>query len=70
MVPYYIPEELHAILMRGAHAARMEVQPNYPSVMRLATARPDEEDPGEIVNSARRMRAGKPVNQDRASTGF
>jgi fatty acid desaturase len=70
-VPCYNLPKLHAILMRGPHAARMEVQPNYISVLRLATARPDADDrPGEIVNTARRKRAGMTVNEDRAQAGF
>jgi len=70
-VPCYNLPKLHAIMMRGPHAARMEVQPNYVSVLRLATAKSDAEDkPGEIVNTARRMRAGMKVNEDRASAGF
>ena len=69
-VPCYNLPKLHAILMNGPHAGRMEVQPGYISVMRLATARPDAEDrPGEIVNSARRSRGGK-VAEDQASSGF
>jgi hypothetical protein len=49
----------------------MEVRPSYLSVLRLATAKPDAEDkPGEIVNTARRKRAGLTVNEDRASAGF
>jgi hypothetical protein len=44
---------------RGPHAARMEVQRGYLSVLRLATAKPDDEDrPGEIVSNARRKRGG------------
>ena len=39
-VPCYNLPKLHAILMRGPHAARMEVQPGYLSVLRLATASP------------------------------
>jgi fatty acid desaturase len=70
-VPCYNLPKLHATLMRGPHAARMEVQPNYLSVLRLATARPNTEDrPGEIVNTARRKHAGLKVNEDRASAGF
>jgi fatty acid desaturase len=70
-VPCYNLPRLHAIMMRGPHAARMEVRPNYLSVLRLATARPDADDrPGEIVNTARRKRAGMPVNEDRAAAGF
>ena len=70
-VPCYNLPKLHAILMRGPHAARMEVRPNYLSVLRLVTARPNSEDrPGEIVNTARRKHAGLKVNEDRASAGF
>jgi len=70
-VPCYNLPKLHAVLMRGPHAARMEVQPNYLSVLRLVTAKPAAEDkPGEIVNTARRMRAGMQVNKDRAHAGF
>jgi fatty acid desaturase len=70
-VPCYNLPRLHAILMRGPHAARMEVQPGYLSVMKLATAKPDAEDaPGAIVNSARRMRGGMRVGKDQVSGGF
>jgi fatty acid desaturase len=70
-VPCYNLPKLHAILMRGPHAARMEVQPGYMSVLQLATARPDAEDrPGAIVSNARRLRAGRRVGQDQASSGF
>jgi fatty acid desaturase len=70
-VPCYNLPKLHATLMRGPHAARMEVQPNYLSVWRLVTSKPDSEDrPGEIVNTARRKHAGMTVNEDRASAGF
>src|SRR6478672_9436033 len=43
-VPCYNLPRLHAIMMRGPHAARMEVQPNYLSVLRLVTAKPDDQD--------------------------
>jgi fatty acid desaturase len=70
-VPCYNLPKLHAILMRGPHAARMEVRPNYFSVLRLVTSKPDSEDrPGEIVNTARRKHAGLKVNEDRAAAGF
>src|SRR3954468_24230626 len=70
-VPCYNLPKLHAILMRGPHAPRMEVRPNYLSVLRLVTAKPNDQDkPGEIVNTARRMRAGMDVNEDRAHAGF
>jgi hypothetical protein len=49
----------------------MEVQPNYLAVLRLATAKPDREDrPGQLVNSARRARAGAEVAADQRAGGF
>jgi fatty acid desaturase len=70
-VPCYNLPRLHAILMQGPHAARMEVQPGYLSVLRLATARPDAEDrPGNIVSAARRSRGGARVADDQVSSGF
>jgi fatty acid desaturase len=70
-VPCYNLPRLHAILMQGPHAARMEVQPGYLSVLRLATARPDAEDrPGAIVSNVRRRRTGTAVGEDQASAGF
>ncbi len=70
-VPCYNLPKLHAILKRGPHAARMEVQRGYLSVLKLATTRPDAEDrPGEIVNPARRRREGDEVGKDQAAAGF
>jgi fatty acid desaturase len=70
-VPCYNLPRLHAILMRGPHAERMEVQRGYLSVLKLATARPDSEDrPGAVVNNARRLRGGGRVGGDQASAGF
>ena len=74
-VPCYNLPKVHRILMRGPHAARMEVQPGYRRVMEMATARPASEDrPGSIVNNARRARAhaqgGSGVGGDQASSGF
>jgi fatty acid desaturase len=70
-VPCYNLPKLHAIMMRGSRAPRMEVRPSYLSVLRLATAKPHSEDrPGEVVNTARRKRAGLKVNEDRARAGF
>ena len=70
-VPCYNLPKLHAILMRGPHAAGMEVQRGYRRVLRLATAKPDAEDrPGAVVNNARRMRGGAGVGEDQASSGF
>jgi hypothetical protein len=49
----------------------MEVQPSYLAVLRLATAKPDHEDrPGQLVNSARRVRAGADVGADLTAGGF
>ena len=70
-VPCYNLPKVHAILMRGPHAARMEVQPSYLSVLRMATAVPNAQDRrGTVVNNARRMRSGASVTEDQASAGF
>jgi hypothetical protein len=70
-VPCYNLPKVHAILMRGPHAARMEVQPNYLSVLRMATAVPNAHDRrGAVVDNARRMRSGASNTEDRASAGF
>jgi fatty acid desaturase len=70
-VPCYNLPRLHAILMQGPNASRMEVQPGYLSVLRLATARPDAEDrPGELVSSARRRRGGGKVDENQVASGF
>jgi fatty acid desaturase len=70
-VPCYNLPKLHAILMCGPHARRMEVQQGYARVLKLATVKPDAEDrPGEIVNAARRLRAGSRSEDDQASSGF
>lgn len=69
-VPCYNLPKLHQILMRGPNASRMEVQPGYRRVMEMATAKPATEDqPGTIVNNARRARNGR-VGGDQASSGF
>jgi fatty acid desaturase len=70
-VPCYNLPRVHRILARGPHAARMEVQPSYGAVLRLATARPASEDrPGELASSVRRARAGIAVDDSQASSGF
>jgi fatty acid desaturase len=70
-VPCYNLPRVHRILSRGPHADRMEVQPNYAAVLRLATARPDRDDqPGEIVSNARRARSGAKIGRDQAAAGF
>jgi fatty acid desaturase len=70
-VPCYNLPGLHAILMNGPHASRMEVQDGYWRVLKLATAKPDAEDrPGEIVSNARRRRSDRTVGEDQASSGF
>jgi fatty acid desaturase len=72
---YYIPcynlPRVHEILSRSAYAARMEVQPNYAAVLRLATAKPAREDrPGTLVSNVRRARAGAAVDNNQISSGF
>jgi fatty acid desaturase len=70
-VPCYNLPAVHAVLMRGPHAARMEVQCSYLGVLRMATAVPDAQDRrGTVVNNARRMRSGASVTEDQASAGF
>jgi fatty acid desaturase len=70
-VPCYNLPKVHRILGQSRFAGRMEVQPGYAAVLRLATGRPDQEDrPGELVNSARRARRGADVGVDQTAGGF
>jgi fatty acid desaturase len=70
-VPCYNLPLVHRILNQSRFAGRMEVQPGYAAVLRLATARPDRDDrPGQLVNSARRARAGAEVGVDQTAGGF
>jgi fatty acid desaturase len=70
-VPCYNLPRVHRILCASAHAGRMEVQPGYLAVLRLATAKPDRDDrPGKLVNNARRARAGVVVGTDQTAGGF
>jgi fatty acid desaturase len=70
-VPCYNLPRVHQILSRGPHAARMEVQPSYAAVLRLATSRPDNEDkPGMLVSNVRRSRAGAAVDDNQIASGF
>ncbi len=70
-VPCYKLPRVHRILGESSFAGRMEVQPSYAAVLRLATGKPDQEDrPGQLVNSARRARAGAEVRADQTAGGF
>jgi fatty acid desaturase len=70
-VPCYNLPKVHRLLSESRHAQRMEVQPNYAAVLRLATAKPDQDDrPGKLVNSARRARAGAEVDANQTNGGF
>jgi fatty acid desaturase len=70
-VPCYNLPRMHEILSRGPHAARMEVQPGYAAVLRMATAKPADQDrPGEFVSNVRRARAGLAVDDNQVSSGF
>ena len=70
-VPCYNLPKVHAILSRGPLAGRMEVQPNYAAVLRMATARPANDDkPGELVSNVRRARTGDHAGGDQAASGF
>jgi fatty acid desaturase len=70
-VPCYNLPQVHRILMRAPQAKRMEVQPSYAAVLRLATGLPPREDrPGQLANSARRAHAGAAVDDNQAASGF
>jgi fatty acid desaturase len=70
-VPCYNLPRVHEILSRGPYAGRMEVQPNYAAVLRLATAKPANEDkPGMLASNVRRARAGVAVDRNQISSGF
>ena len=70
-VPCYNLPRVHQVLSRSPHAARMEVQPNYLAVLRLATAKPANEDrPGTLVSNVRRASAGAAVDNNQISSGF
>jgi fatty acid desaturase len=70
-IPCYNLPRVHRILSNSHLSARMETQPNYLAVLRLATAKSDEDDrPGQFVNSFRRARAGEAVGMDQRAGGF
>jgi fatty acid desaturase len=70
-VPCYNLPAVHEMLRQNGLMARMEVQRDYATVMRMATAKPANEDSrGALVNNARRMRAGGAVEKDHAASGF
>ena len=70
-VPCYNLPRVHEILSTGPHAARMEVQPGYAAVLRLAMSKPNSQDrPGEIAGHARRAQAGLKVEAEQAASGF
>jgi len=62
---------VHEILARSPMAGRLEIQPNYLAVLRLATAKPNREDrPGQLASIQRRARAGEAVGGDQKAGGF
>ncbi|MGO9356217.1 MAG: fatty acid desaturase family protein [Xanthobacteraceae bacterium] len=70
-VPCYNLPRVHEILNRSRYAGRMEVQPGYAAVLRLATARPADQDrPGALASNVRRSRTGASVSGDQAASGF
>lgn len=70
-VPCYNLPRVHEILSCGRYAGRMEVQPNYAAVLRLATSKSNDQDrPGAIVSNVRRARTGVSVGGDQAASGF
>lgn len=70
-VPCYNLPKVHRLLSASRHAGRMEVQPGYAAVLRLATAKPNRDDrPGQLVSSVRRAQAGAEVGIDQKAGGF
>ena len=70
-IPCYNLPRVHEILSRSPMAARMETQPNYLAVLRLATAKPNRDDrPGQLASIQRRARAGETVGADQKAGGF
>jgi fatty acid desaturase len=70
-IPCYNLPRVHRILSRSRFAGGMEVQPGYAAVLRLATAKPNQDDrPGQLVNSLRRAQAGQTVGGDQRASGF
>jgi fatty acid desaturase len=70
-IPCYNLPRVHEILSRSAMAGRMEIQPNYLAVLRLATAKPNRDDrPGQLASIQRRARAGETVGRDQKAGGF
>lgn len=70
-VPAYNLPRVHAHLMAGPLAARVEVEHGYRRVLAKATAKPANEDrPGELVNVNRRRQQGVRVGDDQARGGF
>jgi fatty acid desaturase len=70
-IPCYNLPRVHRILSRSPMAGRMETQPNYLAVLRLATGKPNQQDrPGQLVSSQRRARAGEAVGGDQKAGGF
>lgn len=70
-VPAYNLPKIHGWLMQGPHRQRLEVEHGYWRVLAKATTRPAAEDrPGDIVNAARRAKAGTEADADRARSGF
>ena len=70
-VPCYNLPKVHGLLSESRHAGRMEVQPGYAAVLRLATAKPNRDDrPGQLVSSVRRAQAGAAVDSNQTNGGF
>ena len=70
-VPCYNLPKLHALLMSGPQAARLEVQRGYLTVLRLATSKPDALDlPGAVVHRPRRTAHGTQIADDQLFSGF
>jgi fatty acid desaturase len=70
-VPCYNLPRVHRILMSGPHAARMEVQPSYAAVLRLATGKPRDQDrPGGPSRRLRMANVGAGTAESQLTSGF
>jgi fatty acid desaturase len=70
-IPCYNLPRVHKLLSQSRMADRMELQPGYAAVLRLATAKANALDrPGQVVSSARRAQTGETVGGDQTAGGF
>ena len=70
-VPCYNLPRVHRILAKAGMPTAWKCSRTIAAVLRLATAKPDQQDrPGQLVSSVRRARAGAEVGGDQKAGGF